>query len=145
MGPPGLPKVSKILFDLSWIFFRSVPTGINWFGKPPHCQPWNGLICVWFKNLCSLVSQLKPTWVTCFPNTHLHFYPKYTGLPCYTEDVVIAQPEVSTDGSKSTFVLLPVTAEWCEANLASLDNCPATTICLHITEDLKAFSESVSL
>lgn len=46
-----------------------------------------------------------------FSSPHLHLDPEHAGLPCYAEDVVIAEPEVPTDGSKSTFVLLPVSVE----------------------------------
>ena len=73
-------------------------------------------------------------------NTYLHLNPEHTGLPCYAEDVVIAEPEVSTDGSKSTFVLFPVTVEWCQADFSPLDQSPAASICVHIAEDLKAFT-----
>lgn len=76
--------------------------------------------------------------------TYLQLNPECTGLSCQAEDVVIAQPEVSTDGSESLLVLLPVTIKGCQANRAPLNQSPATSICVHITEDLKQRAISFS-
>lgn len=72
-------------------------------------------------------------------NTYLHLNPEHTGLPCYTEDVLVAQPEVSANGSKSALVLPPVAVERGQADLAPLDHRPAAAVCLHVTVDLEIY------
>lgn len=52
-------------------------------------------------------------------------------------DVFIPQPEVPTDAAKALLVLLPVPVEGDEATLSSLNDGPATTCHLHVTEHLE--------
>lgn len=49
----------------------------------------------------------------------------------------VPQPEVPTDAAKALLVLLPVPVEGDEATLSSLNDGPATTYCLHVTEHLE--------
>lgn len=52
-------------------------------------------------------------------------------------DVFIPQPEVPTDAAKALLILLPVPVEGDEATLSSLNDGPATTCHLHVTEHLE--------
>lgn len=70
-------------------------------------------------------------------SSHLHLDPEHRGLPRQPHDVVIAEPEVSSNGSKPIFVLLPVSVEGQESDVAPLDQRPASPVGLHVTEDLQ--------
>lgn len=84
-----------------------------------------------------LISQ----WL-CLACTCLHLYSQHCGLSGHTEDVFVAEPEITTDCPKTAFVLLPVTVKACQADLASLNDSPATTVVLHVTEHLKNFKKA---
>lgn len=73
----------------------------------------------------------------CLVHTCLHLYSQHCGLSGQTEDVFVAEPEVTTDCTKTILVLLPVTVEACQTNLASLNDSPATAIVFHVTIYLK--------
>lgn len=118
-----------------FIHFSILGDQIGLVFMPSYFWMCNGLCMVCVSLLFGVLAQACLN--TVFSNTYLHLNSEHTGLPGQTEDVVIAQPEVSADGSKSTFVLLPVTVERCQADLTPLNQSPATTICLHVTENLE--------
>lgn len=53
--------------------------------------------------------------------------------------MLVAQPEVSANGSKSALVLPPVAVERGQADLAPLDHRPAAAVGLHVTVDLERY------
>lgn len=71
------------------------------------------------------------------PQTHLHFHTKPGWLSREPVDMFIPQPEVPTDAAKTLLILLPVAVEGDQATLAPLDEGPASTCCVHVTEHLE--------
>lgn len=76
-------------------------------------------------------------------NSYLQLYPEHCGLPGQAIDVLIAKPEVPIDCTKAILVLLPIPVEAGQTYSTSLDDCPSTSIFLHITEHLNSNKLSV--
>lgn len=69
-------------------------------------------------------------------HSYLQLYPEHCGLPGQAKDVLIAKPEVPIDCTKAILVLLPIPVEAGQTYSASLNDCPSTSIFLHITVHL---------
>lgn len=72
---------------------------------------------------------------------YLNLYPERGGLTRHAEDVLVAQPEVPADCAEALLVLLPVTVEAGQANLAPLDDGPTSAIGIHVTVHLQYSSQ----
>ena len=68
---------------------------------------------------------------------YLQLYPQNSGTSWKSVDVFISQPKISPNIAKSFPVLFPVHIERRQTNFTPLNDSPATSICLHVTEHLE--------
>lgn len=89
-----------------------------------------------FPELCSRVWRPGPV-LGPRPCAHLHLHTEPGWPSGEPVDVFIPQPEVPADAAEALLVLLPVPVKGDEATLSSLNDGPAATCHLHVTEHLE--------
>ena len=68
----------------------------------------------------------------------LNFHSQLTGNLCQLMNLLVSKPKLTSDVTKSVFVLVPPPVESNKAIKALVKDCPSSTISLHVTVHFKS-------